>query len=312
MVEYSEQSRWLNLSKSDVLDIQNNLSSLVLPDKDDDELARRFDVLILNFQLAILSGSTATTQYMNKISSVSNALTKKTTIPAVAQQLSLLNELQTEIFWKEVNINRLENVRVSLRDLMKYLDKESQINVVTTFEDELDEGGITNHDVMPTYGKLQSYKDRVESYVREHKDHIVIQKLKTNKPITEKEIQSLEDILFDEETIGTKDDYVKTYGDKPLGVFIRQIVGLDITVAKEAFADFIQAGTLSADQMTFIDTIITYLTKNGVIDKKMLFEPPFTNLHDQGLFGIFDDAEVTNVLKLIDRVNDNASVVQVA
>lgn len=71
-------------------------------------------------------------------------------------------------------------------------------------------------------------------------------------------------------------------------------------------ADFIQAGTLSANQMTFINTIITYLTKNGIIDKTMLFESPFTNIHDQGLLGVFDDAQATKVIKLIDRVNENA------
>jgi type I restriction enzyme R subunit len=40
----------------------------------------------------------------------------------------------------------------------------------------------------------------------------------------------------------------------------------------------------------------------------MLFEPPFTNIHDKGLFGVFDDAQVTNVIKLIDKVNENAQV----
>lgn len=60
--------------------------------------------------------------------------------------------------------------------------------------------------------------------------------------------------------------------------------------------------------MTFINNIISYLTTNSLIDKKMLFEVPFTNTHDQGLFGVFDDAEVMTVIKLIDRVNQNALV----
>ncbi len=159
---------------------------------------------------------------------------------------------------------------------------------------------------MPTYNALQSYKERVESYIRNHKDHLIIQKIKTNKPITETEINALEDILFNEEAIGSKQDYQDTYGKKPLGEFIRGIVGLDISAAQAAFADFIQAGNLRADQMTFINNIISYLTTNGMIDQKMLFEAPFTNTHDQGLFGVFDEAEVVKVIKLIDCVNQNA------
>ena len=148
--------------------------------------------------------------------------------------------------------------------------------------------------------------------MRQHSDHLVINKLKTNKPITETELNELERILFDGSVVGTKQEYIDSYGDQPLGEFIRGIVGLDITAAQDAFAEFIQAGTLRADQMTFITTIITYLTKNGVIDKGMLFESPFTNIHDQGLLGVFDDAEATKVIKLIDRVNGNALVSDMA
>ncbi|MGB0848671.1 MAG: type I restriction-modification enzyme R subunit C-terminal domain-containing protein, partial [Thiolinea sp.] len=194
------------------------------------------------------------------------------------------------------------------RDLMKYLDKEKQVYVTTEFADTLDHDGVKEHDVIPAYGRLQSYKDRVASYVRQHTDHLVIQKLMRNKPVTATDLQTLETILFDGETVGTKQDYVDNYGDQPLGEFIRSIVGLDTAAAQEAFADFIQAGNLRADQMTFINTLITHLTKNGVIDKTLLFQPPFTHIHDQGLFGLFDDADAGKVIQLIDRVNGNAGV----
>ncbi len=169
-------------------------------------------------------------------------------------------------------------------------------------------GGRFALEYAPAYTNLQSYKDRVESYIRNHKDHLVIHKLTTNKPITESEINQLEDILFDGETVGTRQEYIDHYGDKPLGEFIRSIVGLDINAAQDVFSEFIQAGNLRADQMTFINTIINYLNKNGVIDKEMLFKPPFTNLHDQGLLGVFDDAGATQVIRLIDGVNGNALV----
>ena len=220
--------------------------------------------------------------------------------------MHLLNELQIEQFWKIINIDRLEKVRLALRDLIKYLDKESQINIETNFEDELDFTGVKQHDLIPAYGRLQSYKDRVESYVRTHTNHLVIQKLKTNKPITETEINALESILFNGVTVGTKQDYIDTYGDKPLGVFIRSIVGLEVAAAQDTFAEFIQTGSLKADQMTFINNIISYLTKNGMIDKAMLFKPPFTNIHQDGLIGLFDDASANKVIQLVHEVNENA------
>lgn len=260
----------------------------------------------MNFQLALLTQAYSTDRYINKISGISNDLLKKQNIPAIALQVTLLNEIQTKEFWKSINVNRLDNVRVSLRDLLKYLDKESQAQVVTTFKDNLDHGGIREHDLIPAYTALKSYKERVESYVREHSDHLVIRKLQTNKPITESELNQLEQILFNGELIGTKQDYLDSFGDKPLGELVRSIVGLDVNAAQAVFADFIQAGNLRADQMTFIEHIISHLTTNGVIDKNLLFKPPFTNIHDQGIFGVFEDAQVTNVIRLIDSINDNA------
>jgi type I restriction enzyme R subunit len=304
VTKYSDETRWESLSKNEILEINSHLSPLVLPDMADDELARRFDILILNYQLALMTHAYSTDGYINKINATAKALLKKLNIPAVAVQANFLNALQTEPFWQAININRLENVRLSMRDLVKYLDKDKQANVITTFEDNLDHEGIKSHDLIPSYSNLQAYKDRVESYVRNHKDHLVIHKLKTNKPITETELAALENILFDNETIGTKQDYIKSYGDKPLGEFIRSIVGLDATAVQAAFAEFIQTGHLRADQMTFI----SYLTQNGTIDKKMLFESPFTHIHDQGLFGVFDDAGAVKVIQLIDAVNQNALV----
>jgi type I restriction enzyme R subunit len=61
--------------------------------------------------------------------------------------------------------------------------------------------------------------------------------------------------------------------------------------------------------MTFINTIISYLSKNRTINKTMLFEPPFTDLNDQGIDGVFDnDADLVKVIEIIDAINENAMV----
>ncbi len=305
VVEFSNKERWLRLTKGDVLDINMHLSALILADENDDEFAKRFDVLILRYQLALLTGAQKTDNFVIKINGLAGDLLKKLNIPEVKAQEKMLRNAQSEVFWQAITVNSLDDVRKALRDLMKYIDKESQVNVVTTFEDTIDYEGIDEQDVIPKYKKLQSYIDRVESYVRKNSDHLVIQKLKTNKPITETELQSLETILFDGETVGSKKEYIETYGEKPLGEFVRSIIGLDANAAQEVFADFIRLGNLRADQMTFINTIISYLTTNGTIDKSMLFKPPFTDIHDQGLLGVFKEANAKKVINLLDRINRN-------
>ena len=107
------------------------------------------------------------------------------------------------------------------------------------------------------------------------------------------------------EAPGTREDFQRTYGDQPLGELIRRIVGLDRNAAKEAFAEFLAEGTLSADQIRFIDQIIEHLARNGVMNLEALYEPPFTDMHYEGLDGILPD-HADKIISIINRVNENA------
>ncbi|MDZ7740201.1 MAG: type I restriction-modification enzyme R subunit C-terminal domain-containing protein [Bacteroidota bacterium] len=101
---------------------------------------------------------------------------------------------------------------------------------------------------------------------------------------------------------------MKEYGDKPLGVFIRSIVGLDKKAAKEAFAEFLDEGNLTANQIRFINTIIDHFSINGYLNKAMLFESPFTEINDQGMSGLFEKKETDKLIEIISGINHNAEV----
>ena len=266
-------------------------------------------MLVLVYQILLLSGSGNTGKYMSKIYRTATALQKKDNIPQIALHIPLLKEIQTDQYWQTINIKKLDNLRESLRDLIKYLEKQQQEPVYTHFEDELDYEGIVAREPVQSYVNLQPYKDRVESYIRKNKNHLTINKLNKNIPITKAELNELEKMLFTDGVAGTKDEFVKEVGEKPLGAFIRSIIGLDEAAVNKAFAEFLQIGNLRADQITFVRTIMSYLTKNGTIDKQMLFESPFTDLNDQGLTGVFNnDTDVIKIVKIIDLINGNAVV----
>lgn len=305
--EYTKRERWENLNKGDVIDISSHLSHLPEP-QGNDELARRFDLLVLSIQLCMLTSSDDT-KYVNRVVNVAKGLSKLGNVPVVQQQMSLIGTIQTDVYWKNRSLLRMDEMRRALRDLVKYIEYEKIEIVYTSFEDELNEDNIQFRDVVPQYQTLQGYKDRVAKYLRENKDHLVIHKITHNEPITENELQQLESILFDGENCGTKEEYEANYGDQPLGTFIRSILGMDIEAANAAFAGFINSSTLSADQMTFINKIIQFLTKNGSIEKRMLFEPPFTEQHQDGVIGMFDDAQASKIISIVQKVNENAGEV---
>ena len=173
----------------------------------------------------------------------------------------------------------MEEVREEIRDLIQFLDAKDRSPVYTNIEDTGVSVVQEPSDIVKPVNE-EVYKRRVEQFVRENKHHIVIDKLNRNLPVTPSEIKELEKILFDGGERGTYDQYKEVYEGEPLGKFIRSIVGLDISIAQEHFSEFLNAGNLNANQIKFIDTIIQFLNKNGIIDKALLDKPPFDDAHE--------------------------------
>jgi type I restriction enzyme R subunit len=137
---------------------------------------------------------------------------------------------------------------------------------------------------------------------------LTIHKLRTNIPVTKSELLVLEQMLFEQGTIGTRKEFVKVYGEQPLGRFIRSIVGLDTQAARMAFGEILNNQTLNAQQIRFMDTIFNFFTVKGIIDPSMLFEAPFTDINASGIGGLFEEAVATRIIFLIESVNHNAEV----
>ncbi|KAF5039266.1 hypothetical protein DSECCO2_545740 [anaerobic digester metagenome] len=303
---FSSKKSWQRLTLIEVQELKEHVSKLILPDENDHELARRFDIIMLNLNLATLLFQNPG-RFVSRVASIAKQLSI-VNVPAVKMNLPLLKDLQSELFWKSATVGKIEDVRVTVRELMKYLESSSKEPVYTSFDDDIDINNIVEEPVILMSQSLQSYRDRVESYIRNNRHHLTIQKLRNNVPITHNELVALENMLFDGQERGTKEKFIEEYGAQPLGVFIRSIVGLDISAANDAFSEFLQKGNLRADQMTFIKNIIDFLTKNGTIDKAMLFEQPFTDINDMGILGVFDDADTMKVTRIIDLINRNAGV----
>lgn len=306
--EFSERSRWNRLDEESVQRIETHLSPLPIPESINPK-ARQWDLMMLKLMQADLLMNDKVRTYQENILEIADELSTKYAIPQVRRSKGIIEQLRDPDFYTDLSRRKMEEIRVEIRELVQYLDEKGRVMVRTDFEDELNILAADEPvgDFQPFLSN-KMYKQQVERFIRENRNHLTISKLNTNQPITQEEIGELERILFDGDDRGTREHFREVYGDEPLGRFIRSIVGLDIQAAQEAFSDFIQSGNLSADQMKFIDSIIQHLNRNGTIDKSLLFEPPFTNMDDEGLFGVFDDDQAMKIIRLVDRINANAEV----
>lgn len=302
--EFKQRGRWNRLDEESIHRIEKYLSNLPIPETIN-EKARRFDLLMLKMMQAKLLLRDTVKSYEENVLEVGDQLSKKYSIPQVLRSKPLIERLRQPEFYKELSRRKMEEIRVEIRELVQYLEEKNRPIIKTDFKDTLLSEPTVEY--VPTMTN-ELYKRQVERFIREHKNNITISKLNTNKQITEQELEELQRILFDGGDRGTYDKFREVYGDQPLGKFIRSIVGLDIQAAQEAFADFMQSGNLTADQMKFIDNIIQHLNRNGTIDKTLLFEPPFTDTNDEGLIGIFDENQAVRIIGLLDGINQNAEV----
>ena len=222
-------------------------------------------------------------------------------IPEIQVKAELMKKILHTDYLERAGVEEFEDIRENLRNLMKYLPKSS-LRYDTDFSDEILSTEWKESDL--ENDELKNYKAKAEYYVRQHQDNLVIVKLKTNKPLTLSDITVLEDILWRE--VGTKEDYEAEYGKKPLGEFVREIVGLDMNAAKEAFSEYLNNTNLDNRQIYFVNQIVEYIVHNGIMkDLSVLQESPFT---DRGsIVEIFKDLNVwVGIRSVIERINANA------
>jgi type I restriction enzyme, R subunit len=304
--KYRDANAWNALIDLDIKALHLHIAPLMM-ETGQDELAKRFDALMLDLQLSVLNGEKKQATLIQKVMATAGKLSKKASIPSVAQKMDTIKEVQQKIFWQGATIPGIENIRLELRDIIKFLDSENTPIYFTMFEDEF-AGNIKEHELVHGFNDLEAYKRSVEQYLKEHSNHVTIHKLRNNIPITQSELNELERMLFEQGSIGTKDEFTKVYGPEPLGTFVRKILGLDINAAKTAFGEVLINQTLNARQIRFIDTIINFLNVKGVIEPSMLFESPFTDINSNGIGGLFDEAVATRIISLIETINHNADV----
>lgn len=300
--KYQSEENFDTLTYENTLQIAEHIAPLV-PPTGDDSSAARFDMLLYQIELAMLAEKSAR-RAKNDVIRKAEALTKYGSIPAVAQQKDLLEQIIHNEFLERASIPDYEGIRQKLRDLIKFIPERERVRYDTDFADDIlstewNESNLDNDD-------LVNYKKKVNYYILQHQDIPAIAKLKGNQPLTPADVKSLEGILWGE--LGTRKQYDAQYGKTPLGELVRSIVGLSQKAANEAFSEFLNDAGLDSQQMYFVRQVVNYIVKNGMMkDLSVMQESPFTDMGS--ISELFDNVAVFMDLRtVIEGINKNALV----
>jgi type I restriction enzyme, R subunit len=303
---YRDADAWNGLDLEDAKELATHLVDLPSSVRDDDELAKRFDQIVLRLQLNRLRGEPGQAHLRHQVQEIATGLLEQTSIPAIKEQEALLHELAGDEWWVGVTVSMLEGARLRVRGLVRLLDRRKRAFVYTNFVDEL--GDVTEVELrgVATGTNFARFREKARAYLSTHESHVTLQKLRRNRQLTASDIAELERMLTAAD-LGDAADLDRARREAHgLGLFVRSLVGLERSAASDALASFIDGRNLGANQLDFLTLVVDHLTQNGVMDAGRLYDSPFTELAPQGPEGIFPKEDVDELVAAIQAVRARA------
>ncbi|WP_338462183.1 type I restriction-modification enzyme R subunit C-terminal domain-containing protein [Synechococcus elongatus IITB7] len=304
--QWSDGDRWRKLDDTAGTLLADQLATLPSQLPSDDQAAREFDLLLYKLQIALLKQASDYPKLRSRVQAVAQLLEGRCAIPMVGAELSLIQDLQTQDWWEDVTLPLLEKVRRTLRGLVGLIEKTARQPLYTNFEDQLGEAQELDPFALITSDDFTRFRLQAKKFLLEHDSHLAIQRLRRNQPLTPTDLEELETFLLSNK-IGSQAAIDRAKQESQgFRRFVRSLVGLDRNAAKEAFSEFLSDRLYSAAQIQFVNEIINYLTTHGVMDKALLYEPPFTNYCATGPEELFEDDSIDQLCDIIDLVSARA------
>ena len=308
---FADETAWLQLTPDDHELLAHTVAPLPTAHAeqtgDTDATARRFDLLLYSLQLAQLRGEPRFVRLQGQLRDLAGLLEARHAIPMVAAELDLIQDLLRDEWWQDVTVAMLEEVRRRLRSLVGLIETKAQETLYSHFIDELVEVKELDGAMLLTNDTFKQFRLRAQEFLKAHEDHLTMQRLRRNQPLTASDLQELEQFLIshgigDEQVIARAAEECQGFG-----LFVRSLVGLDRNAAKELFADYLAEGTHSVIQIRFINAVIDELTSKGAMDSARLYDPPFSDLAPTGPEGLFSSAEAGEIFDLLNLIRDRAN-----
>jgi type I restriction enzyme, R subunit len=299
---WSQANSWNSVNAEQRADIAIHLSALPSNVRDDDEDAKRFDMLMLRTQLCMLHAEPGMRRLSSAVRALADALLGLGNIPAVSKHLVLIEAVASEEWWQDVTMLMLEQARRHLRGLIYLIDKVGRKVVYTDFIDQVGEITTVTLALGGIAGDFERFRTKVRAFLRSHENHLTLYKLRRNQALTAADLTELERMLVESGTASLDDLERASKEAHGLGLFIRGLVGLDREAATLALSGFVAAKNLNADQLEFINLIVSHLTERGVMEASLLYEPPFTGLAPQGPDVLFTKTQVDELFVVLDQV----------
>ncbi|TGM60300.1 DEAD/DEAH box helicase family protein [Leptospira vanthielii] len=234
-------------------------------------------------------------------------------VNTVALEADLIRKAQTNAYWATATEDDYDTLVTKLSPLLKFIDSFAPPFQVAKYDlkDLLVEKEYVEFGPQHESVSISRYKELVEEKINElTTSSPLLQKLKSGITLSESEVNTLALELHGEHPNITIDLLRRVYQNRKaqLVQFLKHILGIErLTsfpeIVSQAFENFILAHSyLSARQLQFMDLLKNFILEKENLTKRDLIESPFTQIHPEGIRGVFSPKEIDEILILTDKV----------
>lgn len=308
--QVSDDNFWISVTDERIEYLRMHISPLMRALSDADFKAMRFELDGIEAQTAKL-GLDDDRYDMLKETIIEKVSELPLTVNVVGRQKDWIEKVQSEHFWITATDDDLDEMIERLAPLMKFRQKqrtpEKKLNIqdLLTVKETIEFG--PQHERM----SVDKYRRKVEDFIRELvKLNPVVQKIARGDEVTDEELEELADILKEQYPHVTEYILREIYDNKSAKFiqFIKHILGIEeIATFNETvstlFGEFLKEhNNFGEKQIQFIMTLKTFVLQRGSVAKRDLINVPFTQLHPEGVRGIFKPEEIDEILSLTQKI----------
>ena len=313
VAQVKEEGFWKGFNQNSIEFLQKHICPLMRTRLARDFHSLRFDIDILEAQTALINKEeekikTSKVKIQKKVEELPPALNQ------VREKEDMIAQVKAEKFWDQLSEDSLEELRVELRRIMQY--RSQSVNEIekltledmTLIKENIEFGPEMEQAPVAEYRK--KLEDRIQNLLSENK---VLQRLKDGEEIDNVDIEELAGILQSEHPYITLDNLQKIYDNRKARFIdcINHILGLQKLKTRpemiaEAFDRFIREHSdFHSDQIRFLQILKTFIIERGRAERQHLVSPPFTNLHQGGITGVFKPHQIEEILSFVKHVSED-------
>ena len=294
--KFGYEYAFASLSDTDVGELQNDVAPLVRIDEDD-QFALRFDALMYGYMIAAIRGE-STSMHRRKLVNIAVALEGKATVPQVKEKLPTIQRVSAEGVLDTAGMIELDDLRLELRDLVKFItDQNPRAIVTTSLNDPVtsrQEGELLDsaRSSPTTSSRSTATSTRTATSSSSHK-------LRNNLPMTQVEFDELERIFTEE--LGTKrglSNRLRRHSVRIAGAKDRR------TRPRSRHGRIRRLHTLDR-VLAFVRKVVEFVEENGSMEPSALAKAPFDR--PTSFFRLFDDGRQKRLVQIIRQIHANAT-----